>query len=51
MKKALIWIAVAFVVFFIAYRPSAAANLVKSVGAVLVDIANGIGDFFSGLVS
>ncbi|MCP2324509.1 hypothetical protein HDA40_003016 [Hamadaea flava] len=51
MKKYLSWIAIAFLIFFVAYRPSAAANLVKSIGEVLLDMANGVGDFFNGLVS
>jgi len=51
VKKYLTWILIAFVIFFIAYRPSAAANLVKSIGSVLLDMANGVGDFFNGLVS
>jgi hypothetical protein len=51
VKKYLTWIAIAFVIFFVAYRPSAAAALVRSIGGVLLDMANGVGDFFNGLVS
>lgn len=51
MKKYVTWIVVAFLIFFVAFRPSAAADLVKSIGSVLVDMANGVGDFFTGLTS
>ncbi|NUT37720.1 MAG: hypothetical protein HOV79_32140 [Hamadaea sp.] len=45
------WIAIAFLIFFVAFRPTAAADLVKDIGGVLVDMANGVGDFFTGLTS
>jgi hypothetical protein len=51
LKKVLTWGLVAFLVFFIAYRPASAANVVKSLGSGLVDIATGVGDFFSNLVA
>ncbi|MFS8480260.1 MAG: hypothetical protein FWJ93_15115 [Micromonosporaceae bacterium] len=50
VKKLLIWGLVVFVIFFIAYRPDAAANVFRSLGAVVVDIAQGMGDFFTSLV-
>src|SRR2546421_12712177 len=50
-KKILTWGLVAFLVFFIAYRPASAATVFKQLGNSLVDIANGIGAFFSSLVS
>ena len=46
VKKALTWLFVAFLIFFIAYRPEAAAQVFKSLGNGLVDIATGIGEFF-----
>lgn len=49
VKKLLTWGGVAFLIFFIAYRPDAAANVFRSLGAVIVDIAQGIGDFFQSL--
>jgi hypothetical protein len=50
-KKILTWGLIAFLVFFIAYRPTNAAAVVKSLGAGLVDVATGIGNFFSSLVA
>jgi hypothetical protein len=50
-KKILTWGAIAFVVFFIAYRPTSAAQVFRSLGAGLYDVATGIGNFFSNLVA
>ena len=47
VKKILKWGALAFLVFFVAYRPQSAAGIVSSVGNGLLDIANGFGEFFS----
>jgi len=49
-KKALTWVAVAFLVFFVAYKPASAAHIVKEVGAVIVDITHGFVDFVTNLV-
>jgi hypothetical protein len=51
VKKVLTWALVAFLIFFIAYRPESAAAVFKSLGNGLVDIATGIGSFFSSLVA
>lgn len=51
VKKILTWGGIAFLIFFVAYRPQNAANVVKSIGGGLIDIATGFGDFFSNLVS
>jgi len=51
VKKVLTWGSVAFLIFFVAYRPQAAAQVFKSIGGGIVDIAAGFGDFFSSLVS
>lgn len=51
MKKVLTWAGIAFVIFFIAFRPGAAADVVKTLGGTAVDILQGVGDFFSSLVS
>lgn len=51
VKKILTWGGIAFLVFFVAFRPTAAADVVKTLGNTLVDIAGGVGDFFSSLVS
>ena len=41
----------AFVIFFIAFRPDAAATTVESIGDILATLAQGFGDFFTSLVS
>jgi hypothetical protein len=51
VKKILTWAAVAFLIFFVAFRPDSAAQVFKSVGAAIIDIAQGFGDFFTSLVS
>jgi hypothetical protein len=51
VKKVLTWSLVAFLIFFIAYRPESAAAVFKSLGSSLVDIATGVGSFFSSLVA
>ncbi|MFI5912572.1 hypothetical protein [Dactylosporangium sp. NPDC051541] len=48
-KKILRWGGLAFLVFFIAFRPQSAANAVTAIGNSLLDIANGFGDFFASL--
>ncbi len=51
LKKTLAWGGVAFLIFFIAFRPESAAEIFKSVGAGIMDIATGFGDFFTNLVA
>jgi hypothetical protein len=51
MKKFLSWAVVAFLVFFIAYRPQSAAAVFRQLGSGLYDIATGIGNFFTSLVA
>jgi hypothetical protein len=51
LKKILTWGLVAFLIFFIAYRPQSAAAVFKSLGGGVMDVASGIGDFFSNLVA
>jgi hypothetical protein len=51
VKKILTWGGIAFLIFFVAFKPTAAAEVVKTLGNTLVDIGNGVGDFFSSLVS
>jgi hypothetical protein len=51
VKKILTWGSIAFLIFFIAYRPDSAAQVFKSIGGGIVDIASGFGDFFSSLVA
>lgn len=51
LKKIIAWGGIAFLIFFIAFRPGAAGEAVATLGAVAVDILTGVGDFFNGLVS
>lgn len=51
VKKVLTWAFVAFIVFFVAYRPENAAAVFQSLGRGAVHIAQGFGDFFSSLVA
>lgn len=50
-KKFLTWGLVAFLVFFIAYRPSNAASVFRTLGSSLYDVATGIGTFFTNLIA
>jgi hypothetical protein len=51
VKKILTWGSIAFLIFFVAYRPTNAAQVFKSLGTGIMDIATGFGDFFSSLVA
>lgn len=51
VKKILTWGGIAFLVFFIAFRPDEAADVFKSIGGGITDIAQGFGDFFAALVA
>jgi hypothetical protein len=51
LKKILTWGAIAFVVFFVAFRPGAAADTLRTLGDTAASIFAGIGGFFGGLVS
>ena len=51
VKKILTWGSIAFLIFFVAYRPTSAANVFRSLGGGFLDIVNGFGDFFSNLVA
>ncbi|MFX0591408.1 hypothetical protein [Melissospora conviva] len=51
IKKVLTWGFLAFVIFYIAYRPDGAAQIFKAIGGGLMVIFQGFGDFFTGLVS
>jgi hypothetical protein len=50
-KKLLTYAVVGFLIFFVAYRPAAAATVAKFIGTTLSEIANGFGNFFAGLVA
>jgi hypothetical protein len=49
LKRTLVWGGIAFVIFFIAFRPGAAGQVVSDLGDICADIFVGIGKFFSGL--
>ena len=51
VKKILKYGGVAFLVYFVAFRPQSAANLVDTVGTGILNTASGIGDFFAMVVS
>ncbi|MFU8875224.1 hypothetical protein [Micromonospora sp. SL4-19] len=51
LKKLLTWGFVGFLIFYMAFRPNGAAQLCKSIGAALMMIAQGLGDFLTGLMS
>jgi hypothetical protein len=51
VKKVLTWALVIFLVFFVVSRPTAAAQVVKSIGNGLLNIGQGFGAFFQNLVS
>ncbi|HWH00219.1 MAG TPA: hypothetical protein VNV66_13055 [Pilimelia sp.] len=51
VKKILTWGGIAFLLFFIAFRPESAADVFKSLGSTVADIGQGLGDFVSSLVA
>lgn len=51
VKKVLTWGGIAFLIFFVAYNPQSAAQVFKSIGSGLIDVAQGFGDFFTSLVA
>jgi len=51
VKKVLTWGGIAFLVFFVAFRPDSAADVAKTLGGGIMDIAQGFGDFFTNLVA
>ncbi|WP_285667490.1 hypothetical protein [Actinorhabdospora filicis] len=51
LKKILTWGGLAFLVFFVAYRPKEASNVVGNIGGGIMDAVRGLGDFVSNLLS
>ena len=51
LKKALTWAGIAFLVFFVAFKPSASVEVVRTLGNTAVAIMQGLGGFFSSLVN
>lgn len=50
LRKYLTWAGIAFLIFFVAFKPDSAAEVVYTLGNTAVDIMANMGDFFSGLV-
>jgi hypothetical protein len=50
LKKTLTYAAWAFIIYFVAFRPQAAAKVVSGIGTLLGNLGTGFGDFFSRLV-
>jgi hypothetical protein len=51
LKKVLTWGLLAFLVFFVVSKPANAAIVFKQLGNGLMDIGEGVGEFFTNLVS
>jgi hypothetical protein len=51
VKKIVRWGLVAFLIFFIVTKPAQAALVAKQLGNGVVDVGNGLGSFFTNLVS
>ena len=47
VKRILTWGGIAFLIFFVAFRPDVARDVVTTLGNTLLDISNGIGRLFS----
>jgi hypothetical protein len=50
VKKVLQWALIVFLIFFVVSRPTAAAQVVKSIGSGILGVAQGAGDFFTKVV-
>lgn len=50
LKKIIFWGGIAFAVFFVAFRPGAAADVIGTLGSIASDIFRGVGEFFGSLV-
>ncbi|MFI9641681.1 hypothetical protein ACIG87_16720 [Micromonospora sp. NPDC051925] len=51
VKRVLLWGSVAFLIYFMAFRPDGAAQLFKGIGAALMAMAQGLGDFLTSLMA
>ncbi|SIN23774.1 hypothetical protein [Micromonospora cremea] len=51
VKKLLAWGSVAFLIYFMAFRPDGAAEMFKAIGAGLMAMAQGLGDFLTTLMT
>ncbi|MFI7021325.1 hypothetical protein [Micromonospora sp. NPDC049900] len=51
VKKVLAWGSLAFLIYFMAFRPEGAAQMFRSIGAALMMMAQGLGDFLTSLMA
>ncbi|MGN9918111.1 hypothetical protein [Micromonospora palomenae] len=51
VRKLLFWGFIAFLIFFMAFRPDGAAQMFKGIGAGLMAIFQGLGDFMTSLMT
>jgi hypothetical protein len=49
-KRVFVWGGIAFLLFFIAYRPSFAEGVFKNLGGIVTDVFNGVVNFLGGLI-
>ncbi len=50
-KKTLTYAAWAFIIYFIAFRPQAAANVAEGLIGLITRLGTGFGDFFSSIAT
>ncbi|MGN9776032.1 hypothetical protein ACTMS0_09680 [Micromonospora sp. H33] len=51
IKKLLFWTFIAFLIYYMAFRPEGAAEMFKAIGAALVAMFQGFGDFLTGIMT
>lgn len=51
IKKVFAWGGLAFLIFFIAFRPDSAAHTARTLGGGFMLIAQGFGDFLTSLMT
>ncbi|WP_406073087.1 hypothetical protein [Micromonospora sp. NBC_01638] len=51
VKKLLTWGSVAFLIYFVAFRPNGAAQMFKTIGTGLMAMFQGLGDFLTTLMT
>jgi hypothetical protein len=51
LKKTLTYGSVAFLVWFVAFRPDSAAKVARGLGGLIAHVGTGFGDFFTRLVA
>ncbi|MER7891737.1 hypothetical protein AB0C04_19000 [Micromonospora sp. NPDC048909] len=51
IRKLLFWGFIGFLIYFMAFRPDGAAATFKAIGAGLMAMFQGLGDFLTGLMA